>query len=120
MYIDMYAPGGKPNWKFDSPVDVPMLKLFERNLRQATSSVQKYVWFWTECGRWIDWSDEIMNDRERLHRGAKRLWSDAIPGGLFNTLKAVKDPTGFLLPKLDEAIADGRLRNMMEGKNYGT
>jgi hypothetical protein len=120
MYIDMYVPGGKSNWKFDSTTEGSMLHLFEKNLRQATSSVQKYVWFWSERGRWIDWSDEIMNDRERLHRGAKLLWSDAIPGGLFNTLKAVKDPSGFLLPRLDKAIAEGSLKNIMEGQSYGT
>lgn len=119
MYIDMYVNDDKTHWHF-GPVEGSRLRHFENNIRQATSSVQKYVWFWSERGRWIRWSEEMRNDRERLHGGAKLVWEDAIPGGLNNSLKAIKDPKGFLLPRLDAAIASGKLRDLMEGKKYGT
>ena len=120
QYIDMYVPGGKSNWKFDVAPDTDMLRLFERNFRQAVSSAQKYVWFWSERGRWIRWSEALRNDRERLHGGAKLVWEDSIPGGFMDTIKAIKDPDGFLLPRLDKAIAAGELKNLMEGRKFDT
>ena len=117
LFLDMYIPN-KPSWQFE-PVEGSMLRHLELNAKQATSSVQEYVWFWSERGRWARWNEELRNDRERLHGGAKLVWEDAIPG-IFDVLKAIKDPTGFLIPRLDKAIADGRLTNLVEGVKFDT
>ena len=119
LYIDMYVNDENAGWYF-GPVDGSRLKHFERNLAQATSAARKYVWFWSECGRWTRWSEELRKDPERLQAKARLLWEDAIPGGIFAGMRAIKDPGGFLKPRLEKAIVSGELKSEMDGKSFQT
>ena len=114
QYLDMYINEPTTHW-YAAPVEGSRLKHLERNIRQATSSCGKYVWFWSEKGRWTPWSEELRNDLERLCGAAKNLWEEKIPGGFTTTLKAIKDPDWHFLPLLEKAIAAGAMKDILEG-----
>ena len=114
QYLDMYINGPTTHW-YAAPVEGSRLKHLERNVRQATSSCGKYVWFWSEKGRWTPWSEELRNDLERLNGGATNLWEEKISGGFTTTLKAIKDPDRYFLPLIENAIAGGGLKDMLGG-----
>ena len=114
QYLDMYFNGPNVHW-YAAPVDGSRLKHLERNVRQATSSCGKYVWFWSEKGRWTQWNEELRNNLERLNGGATNLWEEKISGGMATTLKAIKDPDAHFLPLLEKAIADGELKDLLDG-----
>ena len=120
QYVDMFYGQDDPksDWYF-GPVDGSRLNHLVRNVRQATSGSQKYVWFWSECGGWAHWSKELRADPERLNRKVKYVWDDVLPG-INIRLKAVKDPGGFLAPRLNRLIAEGKLKDVFGGKPYGT
>ena len=102
IYLDMYVNNDTATWYFP-PVDGSRLEYLRRNVSQALSGTDEYVWIWGERGRWIDWKVvKPMN----LHGGAKKgRWSDLIPGGLFESLHILKNPEKHLLPKIEKAIA---------------
>lgn len=114
QYLDMYINGTNTHW-YAAPVEGSRLKHLERNVRQATSSCGKYVWFWSEKGRWTPWNEELRNDNECLCGGAVNLWEDKIPGGFTTTLKAIKDPDANFVPLLEKGIAEGKLKDILNG-----
>ncbi|HNX04044.1 MAG TPA: hypothetical protein PKI32_00995 [Opitutales bacterium] len=112
QYLDMYVNEGNTHW-YAAPEDGSRLRHLARNVREATSSAKKYVWFWSEKGRWTPWSKRYWNDPERLCRNARFNWQDRIPGGFYETLKAIKDPEGYLVPQLEKAIAAGEMEDLL-------
>ena len=110
LYLDMYVSEEGSNWYFP-PIDGSRLEYLRRNVSQALSGTDEYVWLWGERGRWIDWK---VAKPLNLHGGAKRgRWDALIPGGLFESLILLKDPEKYLLPKIEKAIADGAITNMI-------
>ena len=110
IYMDMYVNSENATWYFP-PVDGSRLEYLRRNIEQALSGTDEYVWLWGECGRWIDWK---VAKPGNLHGGAKKgRWDEMIPGGLFEALHILKNPKENLLPKIEKAIADGVLTNMI-------
>ena len=110
IYLDMYVNNDTATWYFP-PVDGSRLEYLRRNVSQALSGTDEYVWIWGERGRWID--RKVVKPMN-LHGGAKKgRWSDLIPGGLFESLHILKNPEKHLLPKIEKAIADGSLTNLI-------
>ena len=110
IYMDMYVNSENATWYFP-PVDGSRLEYLRRNIEQALSGTDEYVWLWGERGRWIDWK---VAKPGNLHGGAKKgRWDEMIPGGLFEALHILKNPKENLLPKIEKAIADGVLTNMI-------
>ena len=110
LYMDMYVNEEGANWYFP-PIDGSRLEYLRRNVSQALSGTDEYVWLWGERGRWIDWK---VAKPLNLHGGAKKgRWDTLIPGGLFESLILLKDPAKYLLPKIEQAIVDGAITNMI-------
>lgn len=110
LYLDMYVNDEKATWYF-GPVDGSRLEHLRLNAAQALSGTDEYVWLWGERGRWIDWK---ISNPAHLHGGAKKgLWREMIPGGLFESLRLLKDPARYLLPKIEKSIADGVVTNLV-------
>ena len=110
LYMDMYVNDEKATWYF-GPVNGSRLEHLRLNMAQALSGTDEYVWLWGERGRWVDW--KVANP-SHLHGGAKKgLWREMIPGGLFESLRLLKDPARYLLPKIEKAVADGTVTNLV-------
>ena len=110
LYLDMYVNDEKATWYF-GPVNGSRLEHLRLNMAQALSGTDEYVWLWGERGRWIDWK---ISEPAHLHGGAKKgLWREMIPGGLFESLRLLKDPARYLLPKIEKTIADGTVTNLV-------
>lgn len=110
LYMDSYVVDKDSPWYF-GPVDGSRLEHLRRNVAQALSGTDEYVWLWGERGRWIDWK---LGKYGFLHGGAKKgVWGDLIPGGLCESLRLLKDPKRYLLPKIEKAITDGSLTNLI-------
>ena len=110
LYMDMYVNDEKATWYF-GPVNGSRLEHLRLNMAQALSGTDEYVWLWGERGRWIDWN---IVKAVRLHGGAKKgRWDEMIPGGLHESLRLLKDPARYLLPKIEKGIADGTLTNLI-------
>ena len=111
LYMDSYSITNSASPWYFPPIEGSRLEYLRRNVSQALSGTDEYVWLWGEKGRWIDWK---ITKHGRLHGGAKQgRWDELIPGGLFESLKLLKDPTKYLLPKIDEAIAQGMITNII-------
>ena len=119
QYLDAYVNGEKESW-YMGPVDGSRLKHFRQNLEEATSACDEYVWFWGERGAWIDWGEKLRSDPERLHAAAKNVWNEVIPGGLNNAFKAIKDPEGEFVPRIEAAIAKGKLKDILADVQFMT
>ena len=110
LYLDMYINKKGGDWYFGD-IDGSRLEYLRRNAAQALSATDEYIWFWGECGMWIDWSEKTM---KRIQRTARtKCWSELIPGGLNECLLILKDPRGHLLPRIEKAIADGVVTNII-------
>ena len=110
LYMDMYVNDEKATWYF-GPVNGSRLEHLRLNMAQALSGTDEYVWLWGERGRWIDWK---IVKATHLHGGAKKgRWDEMIPGGLCESLRLLKDPERYLLPKIEKAIADGTVSNLV-------
>lgn len=110
LYMDMYVNDENATWYFP-PLDGSRLERLRRNVAQALSGTDEYVWLWGERGRWIDWK---VAKPLNLHGGAKKgRWDVMIPGGLWESLRIVKNPEKYLLPKIEKAIADGTVTNII-------
>ena len=110
LYMDAYVNDSTSSWYFPA-IDGSRLEYLRRNVAQALSGTDEYVWLWGERGRWIEWK---VPAPLHLHNGARKgLWSDLIPGGLNEALTILKDPARYLLPKIEKAIADGTVVNLI-------
>ena len=110
LYMDMYVNDENATWYF-GPVNGSRLEHLRLNMAQALSGTDEYVWLWGERGRWIDWK---IVKATHLHGGAKKgRWDEMIPGGLHESLRLLKDPERYLLPKIEKAIADGTISNLV-------
>ena len=111
LYMDSYVNDETSSWYF-GPIDGSRLEYLRRNMAQALSGTDEYVWLWGERGRWIDWKK--VAEPMRVHGGAKKgRWDEMISGGLFESLRILKDPARYLLPKIEKAIADGKVVNLI-------
>lgn len=110
IYLDMYVNDENASWYFPA-IDGSRLEYLRRNVGQALSGTDEYVWLWGEKGRWIDWK---VSPPGMLHGGAKKgRWDEMMPGGLFEALRLLKDPGKYLLPRIEKAIAEGTVTNMV-------
>ena len=111
LYMDSYVNDKSSSWYFP-PIDGSRLEYLRRNVAQALSGTDEYVWLWGERGRWVDWKK--VSEPMRVHGGAKRgRWGDLIPGGLEESLRILKDPARNLLPRIEDAIAKGLVTNIV-------
>lgn len=110
LYLDMYVNKEGNFWYFP-PVKGSRLERLRLNMAQALSGTDEYVWIWGEKGRWVDWKS-VKPSRLRVGPD-KGLWKDQIPGGLCESFRLLKDPERYLLPKIEKAIADGTVTNMV-------
>ena len=111
LYMDSYSITNSASPWYFPPIEGSRLEYMRRNVSQALSGTDEYVWLWGEKGRWIDWK---LTKHGYLHGGAKKgRWDELIPGGLFDALKLLKDPRKYLLPRIDAAIAQGAITNLI-------
>ena len=117
LYMDSYVNDATSSWYF-GPIGGSRLEYLRRNVAQALSGTDEYVWLWGERGRWIDWKK--VSEPMRIHGGAKNgRWDELIPGGLFESLRILKDPARYLLPKIEKAIAEGAVTNLISNPTCG-
>jgi hypothetical protein len=110
LYMDSYVNDKTSVWYFPE-IEGSRLEYLRRNISQALSGTDEYVWLWGERGHWIDWK---ITKPGMLHRGAKKgRWDKLIPGGLFESLLIAKNPEKYLLPRIDKAIAEGLITNII-------
>ena len=67
LYMDSYVNDETSSWYF-GPIDGSRLEYLRRNMAQALSGTDEYVWLWGERGRWIDWKK--VAEPMRVHGGA--------------------------------------------------
>jgi len=115
LYMDMYVNPHTESW-YNGPIDGSRLEHLRRNAAQALSATDEYVWMWCERGRWVDWGESAMKRIDK--RCLKGLWSEMIPGGLHESLLAVKDPARYLYPAIDAAVVSGTLTNLVANPGF--
>ena len=116
LYMDSYTITDSLSPWYFPPIEGSRLEYLRRNVSQALSGTDEYVWLWGEKGRWIDWN---LTKHGYLHGGTRKgRWDELIPGGLFEALRLLKDPKKYLLPRIDAAIAQGTITNMIGNPSF--
>lgn len=114
IYVDAHYP------PFKNPDELPgaSLKLFGQNVASALKSVDEYVWFWGESGRW--WTDP----KELLEWEGKEvapLWESLMPG-IGESLRIAKNPQIYAEAQAwanyEKAVAAGA-KNLSRNFDFG-
>lgn len=122
-YLDAFTTTNTASGWYMPPMENgSRLQRLERNLVEANRWAYDFVWFWGEQNNYADYGRPHCTNYwigARHGTGVRETWEAKLPG-LGQTLRAVKDPYGFVGETLAAKKADGSFRNLVDrGKLNG-